>query len=151
VLAAFLLGESLEVETRHLGASPGEAIRFSASLDTDTISLRHIQRDECGTTIRVAIDAEIYKQLVSNDGVKWDWYRLCDPRVQRIVTPPGCQLRELTRVPGSGEELPPWWHRISVPGYEDVQWTYSRLPSVLCNGIVVGNCSITEGYSTLLR
>ena len=33
--------------------------------------------------------------------------------------------------------MPPW-HRISVSGYSDIQWTYkTRAPRLVCNGIVV--------------
>lgn len=63
VLAAFLLGDELNVETRHLLAPASEGIRFSARLDTQEIELK---RASCvaGTVVRVKLRQKAAEQIV---------------------------------------------------------------------------------------
>jgi molecular chaperone HtpG len=65
VLAAFLLGERVEVQTRHLLAADDEGIQFEASLDTDAIQMNRISRP-AGTTIRVRLTSEAAAELESS-------------------------------------------------------------------------------------
>ena len=40
--------------------------------------------------------------------------------------------------PSAGSELSPPWHRLSIPGYSDIQWAYESLAERLtCNGILI--------------
>lgn len=43
-LAVFLLGDEVEVSTRHVSASKGKGVHFNATLDTDEIQLNHCER-----------------------------------------------------------------------------------------------------------
>ena len=123
-LAAFLLGEEIEVSTRHVDASEG--ISFRAALDTEAIELRKCQRD-VGTTVRVRLrpGAERAAESVS-------WYRLADPSVAWDD-----RLADRSFLPGPGEPLPPAWRRLLHPDYQDIQWTFGDAPALTCNGIVV--------------
>ena len=56
-LAAFLLGDEVEVSTRHVSAPKNGGVCFTATLDTDEIQLNHCQRP-VGTTVRVKISAD---------------------------------------------------------------------------------------------
>ena len=57
------------------------------------------------------------------------------------------KLRQQYQLPPLNAKLPPGWHRIKHPDYQDIQWTYSRnAPLLTCNGI-----KITEGYRYLIR
>jgi molecular chaperone HtpG len=54
VLAAFLIGDELEVSTRHVDSAPNQGIAFRASLDTDAIALKWTTRP-IGTTVRIKV------------------------------------------------------------------------------------------------
>jgi HSP90 family molecular chaperone len=93
VLAAFLLGDEVEVSTRNATTGPDSGIAFKATLDTEEIELKRIPR-AVGTTIRVRIEEErTWKSLMQNPGgwnyetrkpqltTNWDWYCLTEPTV----------------------------------------------------------------------
>jgi molecular chaperone HtpG len=134
-LAAFLLGERIEVTTRHISEAHG--ISFSASVDDAVVELRRVDC-ELGTTVRIRItDPAIVRQLTKNPQT-WDWYCCDTPEVQRTIN--GVPLSRQLDCPPAGATLPSTWRRIEAPGYNDVQWTYS-LPNrtmLFCNGIRVG-------------
>jgi molecular chaperone HtpG len=63
VLAAFLVGDELEVSTRHLTAAGDAGLTFKATIDTEAIDLMLCSRP-VGTTIRIRIsDENIWNQL----------------------------------------------------------------------------------------
>ncbi len=143
-LAAFLLGEELEVSTRHIDSTDGFC--FRAKLDTDNIELRRCHRS-IGTTIKVRLSVNSLKALAKAEA--WDWFCLSEPKmVRRVWDVHAKKPRNLAQVhtlPSSRVALPQGWHRILVPDYEDVQWTYAKVPALVCNGI-----KITHGLSTPL-
>jgi molecular chaperone HtpG len=149
VLAAFLLGHKVSVSTRHRNAAPEEAISFTAGIEDGSITLQKTDRDQPGTTIRINISADTYKKLLVEHGVRWDWYRLGEPTVGRLLLPEARQLPSLQRLPVCGAELDPQWHRIHASQFDDVQWTFSKVPQLTCNGIVIGNPE--TGYNSRLR
>jgi hypothetical protein len=84
-LAAFLVGEEIEVSTRHVRSPATAGVRFQATLDTDEIQLDYCTRP-IGTTIRVRIGREeVWKKLAKT----WFW----EPR--------GSQFDGNTREPSS--------------------------------------------------
>lgn len=142
-LAAFLLGDEVEVTTRHYTFPANRAVYFRASVDTDPIELSWCER-EVGTTISVRVSAENWEKLsrgkqFSLDGWRdpWDWYCLDTPKVIRRLQPDNRVVKQQYNVPGPGAELDSEWHRVSVTPYVDVLWTYSRAPAFSCNGIIV--------------
>ena len=65
-LAAFLLGEQIEVSTRHVAAPPGRGVSFTASLNSEEIQLDHCSRP-VGTTIRVRIsNKDVWEALTQH-------------------------------------------------------------------------------------
>jgi len=150
VLAAFLLGEEIEVSTRHVAMKPEQGVRFKARIDSDAIELWRQQRP-VGTTIRIKIsDPVIWNALVEptyrwqdNKYVAggWDWYFLSEPKlIRRIHLESPDQIELLNQqfsLPLPRAPLPPPWQRISDPDYSDIQWTYERAPRLACNGIRV--------------
>ena len=42
-----------------------------------------------------------------------------------------------TTVPAPGSILPPDWRRVRHGSFHDLQWSYSRVPTLICNGIIV--------------
>jgi molecular chaperone HtpG len=137
ILAAFLLGNEIRVSTRYAGSKPEDGIEFSATLDTDIIELHRIKLD-IGTTISIKIGNELAEKLKSS-AYKWDWYCLDNPKVVRKVRANGeeTELQQKYHLPVSDSRLLPVWRRIKVAEYQDIHWTYSSVPSLTCNGIIV--------------
>jgi molecular chaperone HtpG len=136
-LAAFLLGPEISVVTRHVDAAYG--IEFTATVDTSAIQMNRVDAP-VGTTIRVKLSAAATDVLVgskkqgyTNDS--WAWYCLSDPVVERRIG--RRTLNQHFSLPTAGEPLNYPWRRVEHPDFEDVQWTYTRAPHLVCNGIVV--------------
>jgi molecular chaperone HtpG len=151
-LAAFLLGNRIEVATRHAIVPEHEGIRFSATIEDEVIELRREARNHVGTTIRVKLSPQAAKALSNyrnrasgsdwtNVGSlrqrhPWDWYVLEDPKVERYIQ--GELLEQQYHLPGPDpRKLPSDWRPVDVAGYQGVQWTYSKAPDLVCNGIRV--------------
>jgi hypothetical protein len=147
-LAAFLLGDELQVTTRHASEAPDQGLAFSASIDTDPIHVYHMTLP-VGTTVKVKLSANAVSALLSahtgtvnecGGKIKardlWDWYCLAWPKVARRINPFDYDLEQQHVLPGESETLPVGWHRLIVKGYQDIQWTYSwNAPAIICNGI----------------
>ena len=143
-LAAFLLGERVEVLTRHVTAGNDEALTFSASIDDEAIEVRKSRRKEAGTTIQVQIDGQTFARLAQHEGREWDWYRWRTPRVERLIN--GAALPSLLRMPEPGADLELEWHRLEGTEFDDVVWSYGRAPNTVCNGLNVGSLASSLGY-----
>jgi len=127
-LAAFLIGDELEVITRH--AESGEAFHLLARLDEETIQITRTNAP-VGTTIRVRLHNEIELH------VGWNWYCLDDP----IVRYEGPRWMDSPSWPGLASPVPPEWRRLRPEGFAAVDWAYlGEYPaddSTACNGIRV--------------
>ncbi|HWC61962.1 MAG TPA: ATP-binding protein [Verrucomicrobiae bacterium] len=151
-LASFLIGPEIEVATRHIDEIEG--IEFKASVESDSIELRKVDRS-VGTTIRIRITQDLARRLgskphgetyylysVENEGENWDWYSLSDPSLKRIVF--GKELKVRCAAPSLEEKLGPEWRKTSHPDYAGILWTYSKIwgpyapqSSLICNGIKI--------------
>jgi hypothetical protein len=157
-LAAFLIGDRIEVVTRHIDAAPESGITFSAELDATEIELRRTTAP-AGTTITIHLrDDETWERLISKyaftsseESAQWyldrlSWFGAKSPSVRTLVrNADGDEILVRSRfaVPEPKVDLPPEWHRIESPDFHDVQWTYDHhTPALVCNGIFV-----TEEFS----
>jgi molecular chaperone HtpG len=145
MLAAFLLGNEIEVSTRHISLAEDNGIAFSAELDAEAIELRRIKR-LVGTTIRVRINSEVKDKLLGKwdekegkwgNQYKWDWYCLTDPKILLMTDHGSKKLHQKFQLPPLNEKLPPGWHRIKHPDYQDIHWTYTEKSGLTCNGIKI--------------
>lgn len=144
-LAAFLLGDNIEVSTRHYSVPANRGIKFTAGLHTDPLELRWCERP-VGTSITVSMSSQAAHQLfVEQDWVKsytpadkWDWYCLESPKVVRRIMPDGRTLRQGHVVPAPGEQASGDWRHINVPRFSDVYWTFdTKAPALTSNGIII--------------
>jgi hypothetical protein len=149
VFAAFLLGERIDVCTRHVNAPANEAMAFVASIEDDMIEVKKQFREHIGTTIRVRIDGPTFRRLSEIGGVEWDWYRWNEPVVERRIN--GQRLSQLTRIPRKTHELDDEWHRLEIPGYDELLWTYGRVPTLVCNGLNIGPKASALGHNHVMR
>lgn len=137
VLAAFLLGDEVEVSTRNAIAQAGTGIAFKATLDTEDIELRHCSRP-VGTTIRVRTSEEGVWKSLAEGPTTWDWYCLPEPSVARSISArPGEGLLQKFTLPGPNAKLGSRWRRVKHENYADIQWSYWEGAFLACNGIVV--------------
>jgi hypothetical protein len=140
VLAAFLLSDEIEVETRRAGEKRGW--KFQARIDSDPIDVRKFDRP-VGTTIRLRISHDMYERLKWREQA-WDWYCFRSPSVIRVID--GAVPRTLeqrTFVPPPGEPAEGWRALAAEPGIS-IHWQYPRDeirgPSreyVVVNGLLV--------------
>jgi hypothetical protein len=157
ILAAFLLGDRLEVKTRHVTSSSDEGIRFSCSIEDEEIELQRTPISNVGTTIRIRLSEETFNKLNSRGTYNsdegrshWEWYHLKEPIVERKITEQiagkkkTSSLKPTYFLPGAHSDLPPDWHRISHHNFDDIHWHYptnERIANeykLFCNGIKVG-------------
>jgi molecular chaperone HtpG len=148
VLAAFLLGEEIEVATRHFSASH-HGLRFSTRLDGGPIELKHDPRLPYGTTIRIRIKREVYDKLAPQYRLEgWDWYCLQCPRVVRYLGQEKRRLQQSVYVPGLDEPLPPGWYAVPAPGFAAIHLDMNRSQRdwLVCNGIRVLSGTIYKWF-----
>jgi hypothetical protein len=138
VLAAFLLGNRIEISTRHVSQTQG--VRFVAEIDDEHIELHHLRRP-VGTTIRVRIVESDRLETLTKNPTRWDWYRLKYPSVLRSW-PESNMLtsQKKATLPEQQSELPAEWRRVASLEFADVQWTYATTKysePLVCNGIII--------------
>lgn len=150
ILAAFLLGDELEVFTRHISAPRGFHFRVRFDSRYGEPSLGPIQLDydgdiPPGTTIRVKVRPCKKKASLEGDifsaPASWDWYCFTEPSVVRTLGKKRERLSQSTTVPSDKDELLNSWHKVPTSDYKAV---YMRLPDevsvwplLVCNGIKI--------------
>jgi len=161
VLAAFLLGDEIEVSTRHITSERG--IRFSVrldlgppSLDLAPIQLNYETGVPIGTTVKVRVNkankvrARVGRKNVTtaadvdifSDPYLWDWYCLEKPSVLRLQGRSKKILKQGVTVPSEGSELSAGWHVLRSTDYRRVHARASGSPGtsppeLVCNGLKV--------------
>lgn len=141
-LAAFLLGSEIHVSTRHFLELEDAGIEFSATIQTDAIQMQRIKRYP-GTAITIKLSSEMVKELdinrTHNQMGEWDWFCLPKPKVVRKKIKN--KFKQAYDLPQDRSILPSDWHQIHPEGFEEVQWTYSDAPRLVCNGIQIRRSS----------
>ena len=152
VLAAFLLGDEIEVLTRHITSDRG--IRFTmrldlrpAALEIAPIQLTYVSDVPVGTTVKVKV-TKVKKEdddtaALFRNAELWDWYCLSVPSVVRLKGKKKKVLKQSHKV--STEEpsrLPRGWHRMPSSDYTAVHALLDPArgrdtPDLIVNGIVV--------------
>jgi signal transduction histidine kinase len=136
-LAMFLLGDDVRVSTRHALAAPDAGVEFTATVDSETIELRRVDRP-VGTTVVVRLSESARAALMMSKS--WDWYCLTSPSVARFDARKKDSAEGLPaayQVPLPAEPELRGWHRIKCPGFADVCWTYASVPGLVVNGLIV--------------
>lgn len=141
-LAAFLLGDSIEVHTQHYSYTKGLHFSFdqrSMPLDVERQkrSNPYVSGDSIGTTIIIQMTDTVREALVSNKSLKWhNWYAFDEPKVvYHLDGEPICYdslslFRDSTRNKG--------WFSLPTDDYDSYQWlpnTNTSSPVFYCNGI----------------
>jgi len=147
ILAAFLLGDRVEVITRHY--SEEEGISFSASIDDEVVELR---KTKCsvGTVVKVVVDDPSVARRVFSQPALWDWYCVDWPSVERSIN--GQIIPQSHCWQGESAVLANAFRRLETPQFSDVQWTVwrdfnARRPLIICNGIRIN--TVTSAYTSV--
>jgi molecular chaperone HtpG len=133
VLASFLLGDRLEVTTRHISAKEG--VLFTASLEDSLIPLKPVTGVGIGTSVRIAAGRKGQELADHRRHSDWNYYGLDHPRLLRILEPQHAVLPN-NYIPFPGQTDSTDWRETSAPGYDSVLWT-EETRSLFCNGIFV--------------
>jgi len=146
ILAAFLLGDIVQVSTRYIDEPNDKGIFFQFGLDDTTIEMKWIDIKH-GTTIRVKTNKKVIESLKEEQSYraksheKWDWFCLSEPKVLRYDET-GKLLTQKYNLPQTKGNILPSTHKIFVSGYEEIHWTYkSKIPKIVCNGILISDYS----------
>jgi molecular chaperone HtpG len=145
VLAAFLIGDELEVKTRRVDSNTG--LYFKANINSRDIEITKLEGLSFGTSIKIKIRAEAIELFKnpSDQLIAWDkWYTLKKPKITY-----NCIL-EYNKKYGYNEYDPSYlkneanWVEFSSAGYSKLRWSYVQkvLPfggkyQLTYNGLVV--------------
>ncbi len=133
VLASFLLGNEIEISTRHISAKSG--ITFRTRLDKELIELRYDERLSVGTTITVPLN-----DIFLRDD-EWDWYCFDNPKVLRFKGPDKTPLTQKLSLPETTEQLPTGWYEAQTQEFDAVYVgaveSKGGHSPLVCNGIKI--------------
>ena len=157
ILASFLLGDEIEVSTKHITSDRG--IRFTMRLDIRPpaaeiapIQLNYDANLPIGTTVKVRVtkiqpakvekkrgDTIIHGSDIFVSPESWDWYCLETPSVERFVGKEKTPLKQSATVPSEDSILPRGWHRLDSFDYRTVHARVhgssgANAPGLVCNG-----------------
>lgn len=149
VLAAFLLGDEIEVKTKSCKAN--SSYIFKTKIDSLFIEVRKTLLDEVGTEITIALSNERYNQLIPAiynrlntltskekvDTIKWNnWYLEDIPPITYLING-----KIITREYKSDLIKDSVIREIEVTDFGKVHWFYTQIGinrnMVMCNGIII--------------
>lgn len=135
VLAAFLLGDEIEVFTK--SASDTYAYFFKAKLDMEQLDIKKVTSSILGTSIKIYINDVTQKKLHEFTKIKWfEWYKFKYPTVKynqyNDVIPVTENLVDYNNIPI-------YAHEIQSQDFKKVIWYYDDTNCTTCNGILIPN------------
>ena len=173
-LTAFLIGDTIEVTTRHVLSDPDEAIKFISNLEADTVELLRTS-GPVGTRLRIKVRKEIsakfhpslldpdkidtndmidsciehidsYEDLNNSWHYLMDWYSCEYPSLKCFIKNRHAPSRFI--LPAPNFKLPLEWREFQTEGFPAVHWTYiASAPSLSCNGITIEGKSKDEFFN----
>jgi molecular chaperone HtpG len=158
-LAAFLLGDEIEVTTRHAQIER-EGITFKARIDDDAISILKVPCP-VGTKIRIRIPPTLQARASQLAPGGWEsginfhseigHYFLKQPSLMRSFSGQDKEYLPEHWLPQPTDSDSEEWRCFTAKGFEKIFWTYLRkYPNISCNGIVVSNSSKLDDLSDRL-
>ena len=156
LLAAYLLGDELEVETRHIDCLENQGLKFRCSRGSKSVTISHISC-HIGTKISIKVSKSIVDYLVNNTQ-KWDWYCLENPKLERVVVTTNevkKSLSQKVKVPQCiSKSNSSDWHEISTPSFRSIIWSHDEFntssntkePILICNGIFISKVKDSYYY-----
>ena len=134
-LAAFLLGDKIEVHTQHCADTKG--YHFTFGQESATLDVERLKRAEPGTTITIRLKPTAIENW-NNDPEWYNWYAFDDPKVSYTIDGKSVKhwnLR-LHRTPTEDDG----WLELPSDDFEAYHWKpdlTSEQPKFYCNGIQI--------------
>ena len=137
-LAAFLLGESAKVTTRHINDEKGYCFEYSAK--PELLNVTRIEKETPGTSIEVKMNEQALKNLPddrkTSSETDWvNWYHLKKPPVTFRVDGKALKPDDIYDIKES-EDTDDWFYYPSS-AYDSFHWSVDRniFFEFICNGI----------------
>ena len=150
LLAAYLLGNEIRVETRSVHEKSCSGLIFNCKKGGGPITILNIEKD-IGTKISITINEEVKDYLIDN-AKKWDWFSLESPKLERKIVSDDNDtvvLKQSRIVPENGSDVTNGkWRCIKAQGFDDIFWTYETVMrgyigsgnrNLICNGVIVSS------------
>ncbi len=158
LLAAYLLGDELEVETRHVNSPENKGLKFKCRRGSKSVTVSNISC-HTGTKIVIKTNNYIIKYLNSTPQI-WDWYCLATPKVKRAILKVEALESSFPKVLNQNITVPQClsdldntsWNRTSTSVFSDLLWSHTKYklsednrnssktsPTLICNGIIVSS------------
>ncbi|MCF4101882.1 ATP-binding protein [Gillisia sp. M10.2A] len=130
VLASFLIGNEIQLESRDSNSSKG--LSFKTDLNSEQIEITRIDKDSVGTSITIKIKKEILNEF-NESSYRFDkWYKQDNPKVTFIdKTDSFSKLGVKNKTPGFSDALSKIWREFKDVKYNKIIWTYD---SKFCKG-----------------
>lgn len=156
LLAAYLLGDELNVETRNIKSPKNEGLKFRCSRGSKSVTIANISC-HIGTKISIKVSKKIVNYLIK-DTRKWDWYCLENPKLRRVLITEneGRQLlSQQIKVPQCNNNLKnSSWYEIATENFKSIIWSQKRFsslnnerkPILICNGIFINEVKDSYYY-----
>ncbi len=153
VFAGYILGEQMEVRTRHLKSN--QVLRFLVGIDQEQIEVCRLGAtsfEEVGTEIKIKISNKVLEefkaQLIKSprygEAAWFDWYKLEEPKV--LIEVPDEWPKHKIENYKEFKEREAVLRTIKVKDYKEVKWTYDLnyggSNNLISNGII-----IPKGYN----
>lgn len=146
-LAAFLLGNKIQVTTRYARSNPDQAISFSGHLDDELISIERVVAP-IGTKIIIYISEKMRPKVVNivprkhEDKIEVDrnynHYLLSQPSVGYKTSEENRTKYSALFLPQADDVASEDWRCFTAEGFSKIFWTYeNKYPALSCNGIIV--------------
>lgn len=147
LLAAYLLGDEIRVETRSIKEPSHKGLKFNCRKGSKSITVTNIEA-KSGTKISITLNTSMVEKL-REDPESWDWFSLEEPRViRKIVSDKEETLEQSRKVPGTDSSLKEsGWFRTETDDFDDVFWSFKkvkehsnyhgRTSTLICNGIII--------------
>ena len=114
VLAAFLIGDQIDVTTRRYDEPSNKGIQFRANLEDDQVQLNYVNAP-VGTSIKIKTDSRVIARLrgdQQSDQVSYraDWFTLSEPKVVTASIKDGqaTLLKQRIEAPLPSRRRPRW-------------------------------------------
>ena len=151
VFAAFLVGNSLDIATRHVDETQG--VHFVATRENEAIELLKADTP-VGTSISIRLSNAAAQWVEKHlDGKSWDWFALENPSVKRQMTVGGQRTMLEQAIVLDPERMAgarAGWGLIQPAGFGPIVWGSAKEGSLFLNGIAIGRVEKSNSDSNKL-
>ena len=151
-LAAFLLGESAKVTTRHINDEKGYCFEYSAK--PELLNVTRIEKDTPGTSIEVKMNEQALKNLLDDrtttSETDWlNWYHLKYPSVSFRLDGEALEPEFLFDIKECEDTN--FWFYYPSSTYDSFHWFMFNIFDFICNGIHIPLGQKDEHGETALK